>query len=57
VFDPWRAKYVGIGQPAPDTPKRHYEVCDKHAEELWPHGEGYVDREHAEAIRVKAVAA
>lgn len=54
MFDPWKARYVGIGKPHPDTPIRHYEVCDQHAEEFWPR-DGYVERDHVEKIQKRVV--
>ena len=47
-----------VGNPWPDgkpRDERHYEVCDKHADEFWPRGvpdQGrYVDRDEAARIR------
>lgn len=55
VFDPWRANYHGVGNPAPGTPMEHYEVCDEHAAEFWPHVPGYVEKENAARIRERVV--
>jgi hypothetical protein len=55
IYDPWHAQYVGPGVPAPGTPMRHYEACDRHAAELFGDG-GYVERGKCDAIAKRAVA-
>lgn len=50
VFNPW-TKCVFIG--GSDEDRRGYALCAAHFERYFPHGLGYMLREHAVALRIQ----